>query len=85
MDGLDEEALEIRTRQPGDFIRPFGMNGRKSLQNYFVDRKVPRELRDRLPLLCIGQEVLWVPGFGVSESCRITDETENILSLEYFD
>ena len=84
-DLMDVDVLEIRTRQPGDFIRPFGMNGRKSLQNYFVDRKVPRELRDRLPLLCIGQEVLWVPGFGVSEICRITDETENILSLEYFD
>ena len=82
---LDVDALEIRTRQPGDFIRPFGMKGRKSLQNYLVDRKVSQELRDRLPLVCFGQEVIWIPGVGVSEICRITEATENILSLEYFD
>jgi len=85
VDHVEEAALTVRTRRPGDFIRPFGMKGRKSLQNYFVDRKVPRELRDRLPLLCFGQEVLWIPGLGMNEICRITDATENILSLEYFE
>ncbi|MBQ9931354.1 MAG: tRNA lysidine(34) synthetase TilS [Firmicutes bacterium] len=85
VDHVEEAALTVRTRRPGDFICPFGMKGRKSLQNYFVDRKVPRELRDRLPLLCFGQEVLWIPGLGMNEICRITDATENILSLEYFE
>ncbi len=86
IDGLvdSEKTLEIRVRQSGDFIRPFGMKGRKLLQNYFVDRKVPREIRDRLPLLSLGQEILWVPAVGINEICRISPATESILSLEYF-
>ncbi|MDO4553497.1 MAG: tRNA lysidine(34) synthetase TilS, partial [Bacillota bacterium] len=85
---LDLSALEkqlgpplvCRNRRPGDWIRPRGMEGSKKLQDLFVDKKVPRELRDRLPLLCRGAEVLWVPGCcagGVGPG----PETEKVLLL----
>ena len=51
--------LCIRTRQPGDFIA-LGGGGRKKLQDLFVDRKVPRDDRDRILLAAVGSEVLWV-------------------------
>lgn len=51
--------LRIRTRQPGDFIA-LGGGGRKKLQDLFVDRKVPRDDRDRILLAAVGSEVLWV-------------------------
>ena len=72
---LDDRALEgalLRTRREGDFIRPLGMGGRaKSLSDYLTDRKFPRPLRDRMPVVARGGEILWAIGAGISESARV--------------
>jgi len=84
-DRIQEKGLDLtlRFRRQGDYIVPSGMKGRKKLQDYFVDGKIPKEERDLLPLLCIGSEVLWVIGKRTNENYRITEETERILLLEY--
>lgn len=96
--GLDVELLDLRkgnvplclrNRRPGDRIRLPGMSGSKKIQDFFVDRKVDRELRDRVPLLCAGQEVLWIalgPENGGSVYSREfvkNPQTHMILLLEY--
>lgn len=53
--------LTVRTRRPGDRLYPVGMAGSKKLQDILVDAKVPRRLRDRLPVIAAGEEVLWLP------------------------
>ena len=63
----------LRTRLPGDWIIPFGMEGRMKLKNFMIDRKIDRPFRADWPLLCIGGEVLWVIGVGVSEHLRINE------------
>ena len=60
----------LRFGQPGDFIRPFGMQGRKSMQDYWTDHKLDRPFRPYMPLLCMGSEVIWVIGVGASERVR---------------
>ena len=57
-------GCQIRTRRPGDRIRPFGSRGSRKLQDYLTDRKIPEPFRDRIPLLCRGSEVLMVCGVG---------------------
>lgn len=54
----------IRTRQPGDRIRPFGSSGSRKLQDYLTDRRIAEPFRDRIPLLCRDGEVLLVCGVG---------------------
>ncbi len=56
--------LQIRTRKPGDYIRPFGQKGKKPLKTYLIDKKVDQPFRDRIPLICQGNEVLVVCGVG---------------------
>ncbi|HWG84661.1 MAG TPA: tRNA lysidine(34) synthetase TilS [Deinococcales bacterium] len=59
-EGLDFSAYpgaELRTRRPGDRVRMPG--GTRKLSDVFIDRKVPREERDAIPVVAIGQEVLW--------------------------
>lgn len=68
----------LRTRLPGDTIRPFGMNGGQKLQDYLVNRKVDGPWRDRIPLLCRENEVLWVPGIGTGNIPRWDREKENV-------
>ena len=73
---LDAEALRgktllVRTRRPGDRIRPLGLDGSKMLQDLFVDAKVPAEQRDHLPLLVVDGEVVWVPGYRVAKALAV--------------
>jgi tRNA(Ile)-lysidine synthase len=65
------KGAHIRNRRQGDFIRPFGLHGTKKLSDYFIDRKIPRWQRDRLPLICKGSEVFWAVGCGISEALRL--------------
>jgi len=71
-------GLTVRSRQPGDWIRPFGSSGRQSLQDYLVNRRVDAPFRDRVPLLCRGSEVLLAGGVGAGDVPRVTD-TENCV------
>ena len=49
---------EIRTRRDGDFLMIPG--GRKKLQDFFVDEKVPKNSRDAIPVLAFGNSVWWI-------------------------
>lgn len=80
------QRLVLRTRRQGDYIVPLGMKGRKKLQDFFVDEKCPAERRSRIPLLCLGSEVIWAAwpaGGRISENFKVEDSTERIISLEY--
>jgi len=73
--------LVVRTRRPGDRLRPLGLRGSKKLQDLFVDGKVPREERERTPVVTDQQGILWVPGFRVDERGRVGDATQAVLAL----
>lgn len=73
------EKTELRYRQNGDYIYPLGTNGKKSLGDYMTDKKIPLPLRDHVPLLCSGHEVLWVIGYGVSEKLRIEKDKDCVM------
>lgn len=76
------DALAVRARRPGDRIRPLGMAGRsRSLQDLFVDAKVPAAERDGWPLLVAGERVLWVPGHRIDERARIHEGTREVYEI----
>ena len=75
-------GCEIRTRRPGDRIQPFGLDHRRKLQDYLTDRKIPEPFRDQIPLLCRGEEVLWVCGVGAGNIPRWNKE-ENPVRLTW--
>lgn len=68
----------IRTRREGDRIRPFGMTGSRKLQDYLTDRRVDEPLRDEIPLICRGNEVLWAAGIGTGAIPRWESGKKNI-------
>ncbi len=54
--------LWLRQRRPGDRFRPAGGRGSKKLKSWLIDRKVPREERDRLLVVAdAGGTVVWLP------------------------
>ena len=65
------DHVTIRNRRPGDRIHPLGGRGSRRLKEVLIDRRVPREVRERLPLLCVGERVAWVPGVTIDERFRL--------------
>ncbi|MCX6550936.1 MAG: tRNA lysidine(34) synthetase TilS [Acidobacteria bacterium] len=75
--------LSVRSRRAGDSVRPFGMKGRKKLQDVLVDAKVPREQRDSVPIVVDERDsILWVAGLVVSEDARVTERTQSMVILK---
>lgn len=75
------DQLYVRTRRPGDKFAPQGAGGTVKLKKFFIDQKVPREKRDQIPLICCGNEIIWVTGLRIGEYWKITPQTEMILQV----
>jgi len=74
------DALELRVRQDGDRFEPLGMDGHAmKISDFFINAKLPQRARDRWPLLCMGEKVVWVPGYRPAHPFRITDSTRQAL------
>ena len=71
-----------RTRRDGDVFAKFG-TGSKKLNDYFTDKKIDIDMRDRLPLLCSGSSVLVVAGLDISENVKIDANTDQIAKLDF--
>lgn len=54
--------LRLRARGTGDRIA-IGPTEHKPLKNYFIDEKIPRSLRDSIPLLTDEKRVFWIIGY----------------------
>jgi tRNA(Ile)-lysidine synthase len=72
-------SLVVRNRRPGDRIRL--RSGTKKLQDFFTDRKIPREQRDAIPLICDENALIWIVGEAVHEDYRATPQTKHILEI----
>jgi tRNA(Ile)-lysidine synthase len=67
------QGVVLRTRQAGDWLKPLGMKGKRmKLKAFFIAQRIPQELRAEWPVVACGDEILWVPGIGVSEALRVT-------------
>jgi tRNA(Ile)-lysidine synthetase-like protein len=75
--------LAWRSRLPGDRYQPLGSTGTAKVSDLLIDRKVPRELREQLPVIIINSDVIWVPGAPPADSLRLTGPCEKALRLTW--
>lgn len=73
--------LTVRSRRPGDRLRPLGLGGEKKLQDILVDAKVPAAERDGVPLVCAGDQIAWVVGHCIDERYALDIDTLQALHL----
>jgi tRNA(Ile)-lysidine synthase len=77
------ESLVVRNRRNGDRFRPAGLDGRKKLQDYFVDRKIARDVRDTVPIVVDETDrIVWIAGYEIDEAFRVTDPAQAVLILK---
>ena len=58
----EQDKIVIRNRRDGDIFYPKGMNGRKKVKDFFIDSKIPRDERMRIPILTINGEIADIIG-----------------------
>ncbi len=75
--------LRIRTREIGDYIVIDSEGRKKSLKSYYIDMKIPKEERDNVLVLADEHEILWVIGYRIGENYKVTEETHNIVRIQY--
>ena len=74
------ESFELRTRRQGDHFSPLGMDGHsQKLSDFFVNEKMPQRAREHWPLLCAGDEILWVPGYRSAHPYRLTATSQKVV------
>ena len=82
-DRLPVGGLELRPRRLGDGFAPLGMGGQTiKVRDLYINLKIPRRARAHWPLVCAGEQILWVVGYRISHPFRITEETKHIIHLE---
>lgn len=64
-----------RYRKDGDEFTKFG-GGKKKLKSYLIDQKVPQRLRDLIPVLASGNQILVIAGIEISEDVKVDDTTK---------
>lgn len=82
MDKLPGKIV-VRSRKNGDVFYPVGMKGSKKLKDYFIDEKIPALLRDRVPLIESGGDLIWVVGYRADGRYLATEHTKNPLTIVY--
>ena len=58
----ENAAIVIRSRQDGDRFYPIGMNGSKSISDFFTDKKIPVYKRGCVPVLTADGEIVNIGG-----------------------
>lgn len=75
------DSLLLRCRQPGDRICVAAGGAHKKVKEYLINAGMPVEVRGKWPLLAMGSRVIWIPGYRMDESCKVTAATRRILQV----
>ncbi|MFP4322955.1 MAG: tRNA lysidine(34) synthetase TilS [Anaerolineales bacterium] len=86
-----DAELTLRTRRPGDRFCPLGMHGRtQKLSDTMTNLKIPRPLRDRVPLLLVNDEIAWfvaptAQGLRgrISQQYAVSAESHSVLRVRW--
>ncbi len=80
---LSENRLQLRPVRAGDRFEPLGMPRQTvKLSDLFVNLKIPKRLRKNWPVVCVDDEIAWVPGLRMGEKFKVNAQTQQVLKLE---
>ncbi len=75
------KQLLVRNWRRGDRMQPLGLSGHRKLSDIFGDRKVPVHLRQRIPVVCDEEGIVWVVGLCLAHRVRCTPDTKQTVHL----
>ena len=79
--GIISDKVCIRTRQPGDYITIHSDGRTQKLKSFFVNEKIPEEMRDEILLVADGHHILWIVGMRTNCLYHVSEHTKQILEI----
>ncbi|WP_457627054.1 tRNA lysidine(34) synthetase TilS [Persephonella sp.] len=80
--GEENPEFTVRSRREGDRFLPFGHKSEKKLKDVLIQLKVPRYMRDTIPLVEFRNKILWIAGYKRSGHYPVTEKTEKMICFE---
>lgn len=74
-------GIVVRSRKQGDKIKLAG--GSKKVKDLFIDLKIPREDRCKVPVITDDEGILCVGDYKTSENYKIDSETKEVLKISF--
>lgn len=74
--------LKVRNFKAGDRFQPLGLEGMQKLKKFFIDHKVPRSERSKIPLIVSEDIIAWVVGYRIDERVKVRPDTERVLKIQ---
>ena len=79
---IENKKLLLRLWQPGDKFRPLGMNGNQKISDFLINNKVNIFDKDQQAVLTADDQIIWVCGYRIDDSVRISGSTKNIIRIK---
>jgi tRNA(Ile)-lysidine synthase len=73
--------LVVRNFRPGDRFIPLGMTGHKKIKDFFIDLKIPSEMRASIPIIVSQNIPVWICGYRIDDRFKVTPVTKKILKV----
>jgi tRNA(Ile)-lysidine synthase len=73
--------MVVRNFRPGDRFIPLGMTGHKKIKDFFIDLKIPSEMRTSIPIVVSQNIPVWICGYRIDDRFKVTPETKKILKV----
>lgn len=73
--------LKLRKWKEGDWFCPLGMNKKKKLSDFFIDAKIPLNLKNQIWVLTSNGSIVWIVGKRIDNRFKVTDKTGQILQI----
>lgn len=77
------KSLEVRTRKAGDYLTFNAALSKKTVQDYMVGEKIPKQIRDEIPLLADQNRIVWVVGYRIGSAYKVDADTRYVLQVRY--
>lgn len=71
----------VRTRKTGDSIRLKNRGCTKTLNKIYNESNVPKDERDRIPVIADEKGVIWIYGIGVAHRCAVSENSKRIIMI----
>lgn len=85
LDGSRPELpFYLRFWKRGDAFYPLGAPGSQKLHDFFINRKIPRDERTRVPLLVTANDqIVWIAGYRLNELYKVNDSTVEVWHISF--
>ena len=56
---------------------------KKKVKDYFIDEKIPKDERNRIPIITDEKNIIWIVGYRISELYKLTKDTKRVLVIQF--